>query len=130
MSAHANGHVRERPVVAIPEREELTARLSVSRSIDERVSYVLALLRPARQAAEAFDTFERELAARDTTIEGMRTELRALHELVGGLDKSDRAALDARREMLAKLNRARGELQHFEQTVDAALDRLRETMKK
>lgn len=126
-----------RPTIKIPDDGELEKHLGVNYSLSARVLYVKELLRKVENIDRAFDSLEGVIADLTKREEGYKTELRALHEKIGSLGPSERAAAERAYSMRGQIDRAQGEITRLEAELDRsqqiardAVRRAREALKK
>lgn len=120
----------DRPTVTIPSDSELEKRLGVQFDLADRVRYVKILLRQVQDVDRIFDQYEREIARLHIASDGMRTELSALHDLVGSQGDDERNAFEQRRAMISQMRKAREAVDRFESRHQDLVRELRETLKK
>ena len=113
----------------IPDRDELERRLSVEWSIDERVQYVQQIIRAIQPTANAVANLERDLQREREAKESMAEELRALRIKLGDLSPSERAAAQARYEMMGRMAKARAHVERLEQLLNEEIKKAKESLK-
>lgn len=104
------------PVVYIPDEDELVENLADAKTLKQRIAYVRSVLVDAAAVGRGVDNLNRQVEDLEASKVSMAAELRALRQKLGDLPPGERAALDARYEMLGQIKRARGSVDRFETT--------------